>query len=171
MRPLSGYTCEIMKIVRFGNRYVDLHAPADCARASPIALQLFFELMRRWEIDDAQARILLGNCDVERFQRLRADPAGESLQSSSLKRIAFMLAIWRDLSQLYGPGIADDWVQLPNSHHMFCRVTPLNFMLLGGTQAMKNIHRLLARRCESADSAEATEAAAPAPQSIDRAPG
>ena len=151
-----------MKIVRFGNRYVDLHTPAECARASPIALEMFFDLMHQWEIGDRDARTLMGHVTAERFEQMRADPAGQILDPSSLKRISFMLGIWRELTVEYGPGIAGEWIRLPNSHGMFCQVTPLNFMLLGGTQAMKNIVRLLSRRREAA-ARLAAESTDPAP--------
>jgi hypothetical protein len=151
-----------MKFVRFGSRYVDLHAPFECARASPAALQMFFDLMKQWDVPDEAARVLMGHATAARFRQMRADPAAQVLDTASLRRISFMLAIWGELSLVYGPGIACEWIRLPNSHAMFCQITPLNFMLLGGTQAMKNIHKLLCSR---------RQAAAQVPDSTDRPSG
>ncbi len=135
-----------MKIIRLGERYFDLHAPAECARVSPEALRGFFELMQAWDVGDADARTLMGRLTSEEFARLRADPQGQILDPTKLKRIAGLLSIGRELRLLYGPSVADEWVRLPNSHAMFCSVKPITYMLIGGVQAMTNVQRLLVRR-------------------------
>ena len=117
---------------------------------SSTALNSFLSLMSAWEVADGDARILLGRLTSEEFSVLRAAAATQVLDANRLKRIASLLSIQRELSLLYGPSVASEWVQLPNSHPMFCRVKPLTYMLLGGVQAMSNVLRLLARRRRAA---------------------
>ena len=150
----------LMKIVRLGDRYFDLHSPEDRARVSPAALRLFLDLMRQWEVDDCDARTLMGRVTVEELERMRSHPEGQVLDPSKLKRVACLVSIWRELSLLHGPHIAGEWIRLPNSHPMFCRVKPLNFMLIGGAQAMANVLRLLAQRRRVAGERAAGEAEA-----------
>jgi hypothetical protein len=54
------------------------------------------------------------------------------------------------LCLLYGTRIASEWVQLPNSHPMFCRVKPITYMLIGGVRAMSNVLRVLTRQRRAA---------------------
>lgn len=133
-----------MKIVRLGERYFDLHSPAERARVSSSALEAFFGLMSAWEVAPGEQRILLGRLTGEELAQLQAAP--RTLDANRLKRIATLLAIHRELRLLYGPSVAGEWVRIPNSHPMFCSVTPLHYMLIGGLQAMTNVLRLLAKR-------------------------
>lgn len=139
-----------MKIIRLGNRYIDVHAPQEQASVSPNALKSFLSLMREWEVSDADARVLLGRTTIEEFAQLCLAPDAKVLDATQLKRIASLLSIHRELSLLYGTRIASQWVQLPNSHPMFCRVKPINYMLIGGVRAMSNVLRLLAQRRRAA---------------------
>lgn len=133
-----------VKIIRLGDHYLDVHAPEEQASVSPNALRSFLSLMREWDVSDADARVLLGRLTSEEFAQLRSEP--RVLDATQLKRIASLLGIHRELSLLYGTRIASEWVQLPNSHPMFCRVKPINYMLIGGVRAMSNVLQLLARR-------------------------
>lgn len=142
-----------MKIIRLGDRYVDVDAPEEQASVSPSALRSFLSLMSEWDVSDADARVLLGRITSEEFAQLRSAPP--VLDATQLKRIASLLSIHRELSLLYGTRVAGQWVQLPNSHPMFCRVKPIHYMLIGGVRAMSNVLRLLARRRRAAADAAA----------------
>ncbi len=128
---------------------------------SSTALNSFLSLMSAWEVADSDARILLGRLTSEEFSVLRAAAATQVLDANRLKRIASLLSIQRELSLLYGPSVASEWVQLPNSHPMFCRVKPLTYMLLGGVQAMSNVLRLLARRRRAAQQTVGEDVSSP----------
>src|SRR5579862_7511057 len=108
--------------MRLGDRYLDLHSPQERARMSSTALEAFFALMQEWEVPDANARVLLGGVTPEEFAQLRAAPEAKILGATQLKRVASLLSIHRELSLLYSDGVAGEWVQLPNSHPMFCNV-------------------------------------------------
>lgn len=144
-----------VKIVRLGDCYFDLHAPAERARVSPTALASFFALMSEWEVAPAEARILLGRLASEQFEQWRAAPA--TLDPNKLKRIATLLSIQRELRLLYGAGVAGQWVRLPNAHAMFCRVRPITYMVIGGLPAMSNVLRLLAKHRRAASRMPAQE--------------
>jgi hypothetical protein len=146
-----------VKVIRLGDRYFDLHAPQERARMSPTALKSFLSLMSEWEVSDAHARVLLGRLSEEAFTQMREDPGSQVLDATKLRRIATLLSIYRELSLLYGFSVASEWVRLPNTHPMFCRVKPLNYMLIGGIQAMGNVLRLLARRRHAGNESVAGE--------------
>jgi hypothetical protein len=171
-KALRGYSCHndasigrflLLKIIRLGDRYFDLHAPAERARVSSTALKSFLSLMRDWEVADAEARILLGRLTSEEFARLRAAADAPVLDANRLKRVASLLSIHRELSLLYGSSVAGEWVRLANSHPMFCGVQPLRYLLIGGVQAMSNVLRLLARRRRAAQEAHAEDLSSPQP--------
>ena len=162
-----------MKIMRLGSRFFDLHDPQDCARITPGALKSYFQLAHDWEIPEHEARTLLGRISEQEYARMQADPSAFVLEASKLKRIACLLSIYRELELLHGASIANEWARLPNSHPMFCRVTPLMYMLIGGAQAMGNVQRLLIRRRRAATEAAAEPGGAtPAPpEAVDPTPG
>lgn len=155
-----------MKIIRLGDRYVDVHAPEEQLSVSPSALRSFLSLMREWEVSDADARVLLGRCTAAQFTQLCAAPQEQSLDATQLKRIATLLGIHRELCLLYGTGIASEWVQLPNAHPMFCRVKPITYMLIGGVQATTSVLRLLTRRRRAEQDAPAVEEESLSPQPL-----
>ena len=157
-----------MKIIRLGDRYIDVHAPQEQASVSPSAFKSFLSLMTLWEVSDADARVLLGGLTREEFAQLRAAPDAQALDATQLKRIATLLSIHRELSLLYGTSIASEWVHLSNSHSMFCRVKPITYMLIGGVRAMSNVLRLLTRRRRAAEEAPAANEGPLSPQPLPR---
>ena len=165
-QPFSTREGPKVKIIRLGDRYVDVHAPEEQASVSPGALRSFLNLMREWEVSDADARVLLGRLTPEEFAQLRSAAERRSLDATQLKRIATLLGIHRELRLLYGTGVASEWVQLPNAHPMFCRVKPITYMLIGGVQAMANVLRLLTRRRRAAHDVPQVEAEPLSPQPL-----
>ncbi len=157
-----------VKIIRLGDRYIDVHAPAEQVSVSPSAIRSFLSLMREWEVSDADARVLLGRLTPEEFTQLRAAPDGHTLDATQLKRIATLLGIHRELRLLYGVGVAGEWVQLPNAHPMFCRGKPLTYMVIGGVQATANVLRLLTRRRRAQHDALTVEEEPLSPQPLPR---
>ncbi len=155
-----------MKIIRLGERYVDVHAPEELVSVSPGAIRSFLSLMREWEVSDADARVLLGRLTPAQFAQLCAAPDRQSLDATQLKRIATLLGIHRELRLLYGNGIASEWVQLPNAHPMFCRGKPITYMLIGGVQATANVLRLLTRRRRAEHDAPAAQEESLSPQPL-----
>ncbi len=135
-----------MKIIRLGDCYFDVHAPAQCARVSPTALKLFFSLMKDWAVGDQEARTLMGRLTSEEFERMRAAPCSQILDPTKLKRIAGLLSVRRELNQLYGVNVGNEWVRLPNGHPMFCHVLPITYLVIGGVQATTSVVRLLVRQ-------------------------
>jgi hypothetical protein len=146
-----------MKIIRLGRHHLDIHSEIDRKRMSPAALQAFFQLITDWGVPDSDARTLLGRMTLEEYALLRTNPRTRPLEPSELKRVACLLSIWYELSQVYGPSLAGEWAQLPNKHPMFCNVTPIMYMLIGGVQAMANVQRLLIKQRRAAEEAEASD--------------
>ena len=115
-------------------------------RLSPGALKGFFNVMAKWGVRDESARALLGGVSNGRFYEWKRDPGGRVLDADQLTRISYVVGIYKALHILYGPALADQWVQLPNRNRIFAGATPLAYMDRGGIGAMQTVRRLLDAR-------------------------
>jgi len=68
------------------------------------------------------------------------------LDSDRLLRISYLVGIFKALNVLYSDGLADAWIQLPNTNRIFGGRTPLAYMMKGGLPAMQTVRRLLDAR-------------------------
>jgi hypothetical protein len=124
---------------------VDLAAKAERERLSPAAIRTFFNIMRRWEIRDEDARALLGGMSNGPFYEMKKNP-DRVLDVDRLTRVSYLIGIFKALNILYSEDLADKWVQLPNSNRIFGGQTPLAYMIRGGQPAMQTVRRLLDAR-------------------------
>ncbi len=123
----------------------DLGARAARARLSTPALKAFFNIMGRWKVRDEDARVLLGGISNGPFYEMKRDPE-RVLDADRLMRISYLIGIFKALQILHARTLADEWVQLPNSHPIFRGQTPLAYMMRGGLPAMQTVRRLLDAR-------------------------
>lgn len=123
----------------------DLAVPATRKRLSPAALEAFFAIMARWKVRDEDARTLLGGVSNGPFYEMKRDP-DRVLDIDRLTRVSYLIGIFKALHILHGDALADEWVQLANSHPVFAGRTPLAFMTQGGLPAMQTVRRLLDAR-------------------------
>jgi hypothetical protein len=120
----------------------NLSDAAERQRLSGPALRSFLEMMRRWHIRDEDARVLLGGMASSTFYALKKRQDGV-LDEDRLRRISYLLGIFKGLHIVFGGDLADRWLTMPNGNAMFGGSTPLSYMLRGGQPAFHNVRRLL----------------------------
>lgn len=130
------------------------HAPAafpDLAdkkvreRLSPPALKAFFNIMRKWQIRDEDARSLLGGVTNGPYYEMKRDP-DRTLDVDRLTRISLLIGIFKALHLLHSEALADRWVHLPNTNRLFGGTSPLDYMRRGGLPAIDMVRRLVDAR-------------------------
>lgn len=122
-----------------------LSDPAERARLSPASITGFLEIMRHWQLRDDDARALLGGMAASSFYELKKQP-DRVLEEDRLRRISYLVGIFKALNILYGEALADRWISLPNSNRIFGGRAPLDYLLRGGLPAFATVRRLLDAR-------------------------
>jgi hypothetical protein len=125
--------------------------PADLAdravreRLSGPGLRAFFNIMRRWQVKDEDARVLLGGVTNGPYYQMKRDP-NRVLDADRLTRVSLLVGIFKALHVLYSESLADRWAQLPNTNRIFGGSTPLEYMMRGGLPAIETVRRLVDAR-------------------------
>jgi len=124
---------------------VDLTSKTERERLSPSAIGAFFKIMECWRVKDEDAKQLLGGITNGPYYELKKDRK-RVLDSDKLTRISYLIGIFKALNILHGKKLADEWVTLPNTNRIFGGLSPLAYMIKGGTPAMQTVRRLLDAR-------------------------
>jgi hypothetical protein len=124
----------------------DLSNAATRARLSRSAIKGFLRIMEKWDLRDADARMLLGGISSGSFYALKKEPPHRVLDQDMLTRISLLTGIFKALNILYSPQLADAWITRPNRNPMFQGATPLAYMLQRGQPGMVAIRQLLDAR-------------------------
>lgn len=112
-------------------------------RLSGPGLRAFFTIARAWALTTTEARALLGWPAPSTFHKYKAGEHG-ALPYDTLTRLSLVLGIYKSLQLLYPePRFADRWMRMPNSNPLFDGVTPLDFVVDGGIDALYHVRRLL----------------------------
>jgi len=109
------------------------------------AVRAFFNIMETWKISDTQAKALLGGMSNGAFYTLKKG-GGKRLDEDRIRRISYLVGIFKALNILYDQELADKWISLPNSNRIFGGKSPLDYMLRGGLPAFQTVRRLLDAR-------------------------
>jgi hypothetical protein len=125
---------------------VDLTSKAERERLGPSALKAFFNIVDRWGVRDEDARQLLGGVTNGPYYEMKKDAGKRTLDADKLLRISYLVGIFKALNILHGQPLADEWIRLPNTNRIFGGISPLAYMLRGGTPAMQTVRRLLDAR-------------------------
>lgn len=124
---------------------IDLSRRDERERLGPAAIRAFFNIMERWSVRDEDARRLLGGISNGAFYALKKDPE-RSLDEDKLRRVSYLVGIFKALNILYGEELADRWMLLPNKNRIFAGTTPLSYLMKGGLPAFDTLRRLLDAR-------------------------
>lgn len=124
---------------------VDLSDRKERERLSPDATRAFFNIMARWKIRDADGRRLLGGISNGAYYAMKKGSGG-TLDEDRLRRISYLVGIFKALNLLYSEKLADRWMQLRNSNRIFRGTTPHAYLMQGGLPAFAAVRKLLDAR-------------------------
>lgn len=125
---------------------IDLSKAEARERLSRGALKAFFNIAERWKLKDGDARALLGGVSNGVYYAWKKQPGGRTLDEDTLRRISFLVGIFKALNIVYSERLADAWISLPNTNRIFAGAAPLRFMIGGGAPAFETVRRLLDAR-------------------------
>lgn len=120
--------------------------PGIRGKMSRPAIRALFNIARAWQLENEEARALLGWPPLSTFYKYKAGDAGP-LSYDTLMRISLVLGIYKALHILYAEhDLADRWVKLPNSNPLFGGKPALSLMTEGGIDGLYQVRRLLDSR-------------------------
>ena len=116
----------------------------DPKRIASAALQMFFNLSDRWNLQAKEELILLGDPAASTFFAWKANKTANKLSHDTLDRISYLMGIHKALNILLpSPRAADEWIKKPNSAPLFGGDTALNRMLGGSLTDLADVRRYL----------------------------
>ncbi len=121
----------------------NLAVAAERSRLSASALKAFVNIAAKWELNEAQARGLLGGVASSTYHAWKTHPKGKKLDQDTLMRISLVIGIYKALQIYFGKPWADRWVGLGNRGPLFAGRTPLEYMLQQGQPGMVEVRRML----------------------------
>ena len=124
---------------------IDLSDRADRKRLSLDAVRAFFNIMTHWKVCNEDARQLLGGMSNGAFYALKKHK-DKPLSEDKLRRISYLVGIFKALNILYSEELADRWIQLLNKNRIFDGMTPKDYLIHGGLLAFATVRKLLDAR-------------------------
>jgi hypothetical protein len=124
---------------------IDLSDRAERDRLSSGAIRAFFNIMEQWKVRDEAARQLLGGVSNGAFYALKKG-GDRALDEDKLRRISYLVGIFKALNIIYSEELADKWMQLPNKNRIFGGMTPNDYLIHGGLPAFATVRKLLDTR-------------------------
>ena len=124
---------------------IDLSDRTERERFSSDAVRAFFNIMAHWKIRDDDARRLLGGMSNGAYYALKKG-TDRALDEDKLRRISYLVGIFKALNILYSEKLADHWMQLQNNNRIFGGMTPHEYLMQGGLPAFATVRGLLDAR-------------------------
>lgn len=124
---------------------IDLSDRTERGRLSSDAVRAFFNIMAHWKIRDNDARRLLGGMSNGAYYALKKGEV-RALDEDKLRRISYLVGIFKALNILYSEKLADCWMLLPNKNRIFGGITPHEYLMQGGLPAFATVRKLLDSR-------------------------
>jgi hypothetical protein len=121
----------------------NLADPEERERMSASAIKAFVTIVRRWELNEVQARGLLGGVASSTFHAWKSSPEGKRLDQDTLMRISLVIGIYKALNIYFGKPWADRWMTLENRGRLFAGGAPIDYMIRQGQPGMVEVRRLL----------------------------
>ena len=101
--------------------------------------------MAHWKVRDDDSRRLLGGMSNGTYYALKKG-GDQALDENKLRRIAYLIGIFKALNILYSEELANRWMQLPNKNRIFGGMAPHKYLMQGGLPAFATVRRLLDAR-------------------------
>lgn len=121
----------------------DLTRAPERERLSSSAIKAFVHIATKWDLNETQARGLLGGIASSTFHAWRTQPRGKKLDQDTLMRISLVIGIYKALHLYFGKPWADRWVTLANRGPLFAGQAPIDYMLRHGQPGMVQVRRML----------------------------
>ena len=121
----------------------DLSDTQERKRLSESALRVFVNIAAKWDLNEAQARGLLGGVASSTFHSWKTRPRGKHLDQDTLTRISLVIGIYKALNIYFGKPWADRWVTLKNRGPLFAGQAPIDYLLRQGQPGMVEVRRML----------------------------
>ncbi len=128
-------------------KVINLNSDEERTRLSSSAIKAFLNIAREWQINKEQAAELLG-ANSDNFYELKNNTS-KTLDVDQLTLISYLIGLYKSLHQLYGSTLADKWVKMPNQNPLFKGYLPIEFMRIGGVEAIKSVKIMLDSRQNS----------------------
>ncbi len=128
-------------------KVINLNSDEERTRLSSSAIKAFLNIAREWQINKEQAAELLG-ANPDNFYELKNNTS-KTLDVDQLTLISYLIGLYKSLHQLYGSTLADKWVKMPNQNPLFKGYLPIEFMRIGGVEAIKSVKIMLDSRQNS----------------------
>src|ERR1700738_4842906 len=117
----------------------DLTDPQERRKLSENAIKVFVNIAQKWQLNEVQARGLLGGVASSTFHAWKTRPKGKHLDQDTLTRISLVIGIYKALNIYFGKPWADRWITLENRGSLFAGRTPLAFMMQRGQPGMVEV--------------------------------
>lgn len=121
----------------------NLANPDERRRLSESAIRVFVNIAHKWDLNEAQARGLLGGVASSTYHSWRTRPKGKQLDQDTLTRISLVIGIYKALNIYFGKPWADRWITLQNRGPLFAGHAPIDYMLRHGQPGMAEVRRML----------------------------
>jgi hypothetical protein len=121
----------------------DLSNTIERDRLSTSAIKAFVNITEKWNLNEAQARGLLGGIASSTYHAWKTHPRGKKLDQDTLIRISLLIGIYKALNIYFGKPWADRWMTLANRGPLFSGQAPIEYMLRHGQPGMIQLRRML----------------------------
>jgi len=109
-------------------------------------LNAFFRILDAWSVTDEERRLLLGNPSRATLRTFK-EGSPEFVTSDTLDRLSYVLGIHKALAILFSQENQVRWLKNPNQDTPFAGKSPLDHMLSGRIEAMREVRRYLDAAC------------------------
>lgn len=102
------------------------------------SLVAFFKICDFWRLSDHESRLLLGCCPtLTQFAVWRSRPYEAELDPHTIKRISYLLSIFKALPHYLSNRAVAKWLRLPASEAVLNGQTPIDYMLTANSDDLR----------------------------------
>jgi hypothetical protein len=125
----------------------DFRVESERLRLGPGGFRVFFNIAGQWKLSDEEALKLLALESGTPMEQLKFNPASQLFTTERMLRISYIIGIYQGLHICYGNDLANQWIKLRSRNRIFGGISPLEFMIRGGLDAMHRVRELIDAQC------------------------